>query len=133
MRSTLVPLALAGLLLAGSGSATMAQSTGQSAGEDTRAEAYVDSMTATMKAWADKVGDWTARQVDAASDATAKAGERTEEALDDAWSAVKRDWQQLKEASADGYEVAQERFEQSLDSLEKAWDERDDATTSKKK
>ena len=124
MRSKIIPLALAALLLGGPGTATAADDKPA----DSTAATYVDDMTETMKAWADKVGDWTSRQVDAASDATAKAGERTEEALDDAWSAVKQDWQKLKEASADGYDAAQDKFEESLDALERTWEERDEPT-----
>lgn len=129
MRSTIVPLALAAALLIGGATAVRADEPAK----DSKAAEYIDSMATTMKGWTDKVGDWTARQVDAASTATAKAGEKTGEALDDAWDAVKRDWQQLKEASADGYEAAQDKFEDSLDSLQKAWEERDEPTTTEPK
>ena len=122
MRSKTLSLALACLLLAAGAAGARA--------EDPRAkaasESYVEGMTETMKDWADKVGDWTARQLDAAGDATVRAGERTEEALDRAWDAVTQDWRELQEATDDGYEAAQRKFEESLDSLEKAWDERDE-------
>ena len=123
MRSrTLLSLALASLLLAGGVESARAEG----ATEKTASETYVEGMTETMKDWADKVGDWTARQLDAAGDATARAGERTEEALDRAWDAVTEDWRELQEATDDGYEAAQRKFEESLDSLEKAWDDRDE-------
>lgn len=120
MRSTVFPVAFAALLLGASVS-------GAGAGDaprDTSVEAYVDGMARTMSQWADRVGDWTARQVDAAGDTTAKAGEKTGETLDNAWSAVERDWGKVQDAGADGYAAARREFEASLEALDRVWQNR---------
>lgn len=122
MRSTVFSVALAALFLG----ATISGAGADDAKPDTPADAYVDGMARTMTQWADRVGDWTARQVDAAGDATADAGEKTGEVLDNAWSAVERDWEKVQDAGADGYDAARREFEASLEALDRAWKNRGD-------
>ncbi|MDF1792028.1 MAG: hypothetical protein P1U88_08970 [Thalassobaculaceae bacterium] len=125
MRSLILPMALAAMVLGGAGSVARAD---DKAPQST-AGAYINSMANTMKGWTDKVGNWTARQVDAAGTATAKATDKTGDALEDAWVAVRRDWQKLQEASADGYDAAEQKFQESLDALDRAWENREEPTT----
>jgi len=96
----------------------LADSSGaNSSGFEAKKQAYIDKAHATFNDWGRKIGAWS-------EDAKAKGSKASDQArreMDQAWTATKARWGDLKAATADGWEKARHSYERVTRKLAEEW------------